>query len=201
MMVTTDRDRHTADRIVFTAGAWSAGLLDELTTLAVPERQVLGWFQPLRPGFFQPDVFPIFNLEVEEGHFYGFPVETIPGFKIGLYHHLGEVVDPATMDREVNARDETVLRTAVDRYFPEASGPVLSLKTCLFTNSPDEHFIVDVHPQLEQVVIAAGFSGHGFKFASVIGEILADLALEGTTNHDIELLSMKRFDTQSQPVP
>ena len=93
------------------------------------------------------------------------------------------------------------LRTAVDRYFPEASGPVLSLKTCLFTNSPDEHFIVDVHPQLEQVVIAAGFSGHGFKFASVIGEILADLALEGTTNHDIELLSMKRFDTQSQPVP
>jgi sarcosine oxidase len=191
--VVTDRDRYTADRIVFTAGAWSAGLLDELTTLAVPERQVLGWFQPLRPGLFQPEVFPIFNLEVEEGHFYGFPVETIPGFKIGLYHHLGEVVDPETMDREANPRDEAVLRPAVERYFPEASGPVLSLKSCLFTNSPDEHFIVDVHPGLDQVVVAAGFSGHGFKFSSVIGEILADLALEGGTRHEIGLLSMGRF--------
>lgn len=192
--VVTDRDRYTADRIVFSAGAWSGGLLEELSTLAIPERQVLGWFQPKRPDLFQPETFPIFNLEVDEGHFYGFPVETIPGFKIGLYHHLGETVDPTTMDREANSRDETVLRAAVDRYFPDASGPVLSLKTCLFTNSPDEHFIVDVHPDLDQVVIAAGFSGHGFKFASVIGEILADLALDGTTDHDIGLLSMSRFD-------
>lgn len=195
VVVITDRDRYSAERIVFTAGAWSAGLVDELATLAVPERQVLGWFQPLRPDLFQPGTFPIFNLEVEEGHFYGFPVETIPGFKIGLYHHLGEVVDPNTMDRDANAHDEAVLRTAVERYFPEASGPVLSLKTCMFTNSPDEHFIVDVHPRLDQVVVAAGFSGHGFKFCSVIGEILADLALDGGTSHDIELLSMGRFAT------
>lgn len=200
VVVVTDRDRYTADRIVFTAGAWSAGLLDDLSALAVPERQVLGWFQPRRPDLFQPDVFPIFVIDVDEGHFYGFPVETIPGFKIGLYHHLREAVDPETMDREANARDESVLRAAVDRYFPGASGPVLSLKTCMFTNSPDEHFIVDVHPELDQVVVAAGFSGHGFKFASVIGEILADLAIEGATDHDIGLLSMRRFDTQSPSV-
>lgn len=193
VVVVTNRDRYSADKIVFTAGAWSGDLVDELSTLAVPERQVLGWFQPLRPGLFQPGVFPIFNLEVEEGHFYGFPVETIPGFKIGLYHHLGEVVDPGTMNREADERDEAVLREAVERYFPDASGPVLSLKTCLFTNSPDEHFIVDTHPHLDQVVIAAGFSGHGFKFSSVIGEILADLALDGGTRHDIGLLSMRRF--------
>ena len=191
--VTTDRGEYTADRMVVTAGAWTMGLVDPLVGLATPERQVLGWFQPKRPELFSPERFPIFNLEVDEGHFYGFPVETIPGFKIGLYHHLEEDVDPDTMDREPNAADEAALRVAVDRYFPDASGPVLTLKTCLFTNSPDEHFILDTHPELSQVVIGAGFSGHGFKFSAVVGEILADLALEGTTTHDISILRMGRF--------
>ena len=191
--VTTDRGEYTADRMVVTAGAWTMGLIDPLVGLATPERQVLGWFQPKRPELFSPERFPIFNLEVDEGHFYGFPVETIPGFKIGLYHHLEEDVDPDTMDREPNAADEAALRVAVDRYFPDASGPVLTLKTCLFTNSPDEHFILDTHPELSQVVIGAGFSGHGFKFSAVVGEILADLALEGTTTHDISILRMGRF--------
>ena len=191
--VTTDRGEYTADRMVVTAGAWTMGLIDPLVGLATPERQVLGWFQPKRPELFSPERFPIFNLEVDEGHFYGFPVETIPGFKIGLYHHLEEDVDPDTMDREPNAADEAALRVAVDRYFPDASGPVLTLKTCLFTNSPDEHFILDTHPELSQVMIGAGFSGHGFKFSAVVGEILADLALEGTTTHDISILRMGRF--------
>lgn len=191
--VMTDRGRYTADRLVVTAGAWSMGLLQDLRGLAQPERQVLGWFQPRRPELFTPETFPIFNLEVGEGHFYGFPVETIPGFKIGLYHHLEENVDPDTMDREPNVADETVLRAAVDRYFPEASGPTLTLKTCLFTNSPDEHFILDTLPDLPQVTIGAGFSGHGFKFSSVVGEILADLALDGTTSHDIGFLGLGRF--------
>ncbi len=193
VVVMTDRGRYTADRLVVTAGAWSMGLLQDLRGLAQPERQVLGWFQPRRPELFTPETFPIFNLEVGEGHFYGFPVETIPGFKIGLYHHLEENVDPDTMDREPNVADETVLRAAVDRYFPEASGPTLTLKTCLFTNSPDEHFILDTLPDLPQVTIGAGFSGHGFKFSSVVGEILADLALDGTTRHDIGFLGLGRF--------
>lgn len=191
--VTTDRGEYTADRMVVTAGAWTMGLVDPMSGLATPERQVLGWFQPRRPELFTPERFPIFNLEVDEGHFYGFPIETIPGFKIGLYHHLEEDVDPDTMDREPNASDEAALRVAVDRYFPDAAGPVLTLKTCLFTNSPDEHFILDTHPELSQVVIGAGFSGHGFKFSAVVGEILADLALEGTTTHDISILRMGRF--------
>lgn len=191
--VTTDRGSYTADRLVVTAGAWSMGLLDPLDGRAVPERQVLGWFQPRRPELFTPDRFPIFNLEVEEGHFYGFPVETVPGFKIGLYHHLHEDVDPDTMDREPNPRDEAVLRQAVERYFPDAAGPTMSLKSCLFTNSPDEHFIVDLHPDLPQVSLAAGFSGHGYKFSAVIGEVLADLATSGTTPHDISLLRLERL--------
>lgn len=191
--VVTDRGRYTADRLVMTAGAWSSGLLDRLQGLAIPERQVLGWFQPKRPELFEADAFPIFNLEVDEGHFYGFPVETIPGFKIGLYHHFREDVDPDTMNREPSAVDEMVLRSAVEKYFPDAAGPTLSLKTCLFTNTPDEHFIIDRHPEHDQVVIAAGFSGHGFKFAAVIGEILADLAVDGSTRHDIGFLGIDRF--------
>lgn len=191
--VRTDRAIYEAERLIVTAGAWSMGLIDRLDGLAVPERQVLGWFQPRRPEWFTREAFPIFNMEVEEGHFYGFPVETIPGFKIGLYHHLREDVDPDAIDREPNREDERVLRQAVDRYFPEASGPTMALKTCMFTNSPDEHFIIDLHPDLPQVVLAAGFSGHGYKFASVVGEVLAELATEGRTRHDIELLRLERL--------
>jgi sarcosine oxidase len=169
------------------------GLIPELESLAVPERQVLAWFETLAPERFRPDTFPIFIVSVDEGMFYGFPIETIPGFKVGLYHHLREVVDPDAMDRQAHPRDEAPLRAFTEKYFPEGAGPTLSLKTCLFTNSPDEHFIVDVHPDLEQVVFAAGFSGHGFKFATVIGEVLADLSATGSTSHDISLLRYGRF--------
>ncbi len=84
-------------------------------------------------------------------------------------------------NREPGPADETPLRDFTERYFPDAAGPTMTLKTCLFTNSPDEHFIIDIHPDHPQVVVAAGFSGHGFKFASVVGEILADLAVTGST--------------------
>jgi len=141
-------------------------------------------------------------MEVPEGHFYGFPVYGIPGFKFGLYHHLGEVVDPNTMDREAfTPRDEEVLRSAAERYFPDAAGPTTALKVCMFTNSPDEHFIIDHHPDFPQVTVAAGFSGHGYKFCSVVGEILADLSREGTTRHDISLFRFDRFAGAERPAP
>jgi sarcosine oxidase len=155
---------------------------------------VLGWFQPLRPDLFTPSVFPVFNVAVSENErYYGFPVFGVPGFKVGRFHHLFEAVDPDTMDRQPNAADEKVLRDFTDRYFPQASGPPTMLKTCIFTNTPDEHFILDVHPGLPQVSIAAGFSGHGFKFCSVVGEIMADLATQGDTGHDLGLFKAGRF--------
>ncbi|HLI50404.1 MAG TPA: N-methyl-L-tryptophan oxidase, partial [Thermomicrobiaceae bacterium] len=180
--VRTSRDVYEARRLVITAGAWAGKLVPELEELAVPERQVLAWLQPNRPDEFTPERFPVFNLEAPEGHLYGFPVYSIPGFKVGLYHHLNEVIDPDTFDRsDFNQRDEEILRSITASYFPEAVGPTLSLKCCMFTNSPDEHFIIDRHPLHEQVILAAGFSGHGYKFCSVAGEILADLAQEGET--------------------
>ena len=199
--VRTDRDTYIASKLVICAGAWAGALVPDLARLLQPERQVLAWFQPLRPDLFEPDVFPVFNLMAEEGKFYGFPTHGIPGFKVGRYHHLEQVVEPDTMDREVRREDEEVLRAFTSRYFPDASGPTMSLKTCIFTNTPDEHFILDMHPKYPQVCIAAGFSGHGFKFCSVVGEIMADLVQSGESRHDLGLFRMGRFAGRGRDVP
>jgi sarcosine oxidase len=149
----------------------------------------------LRPEHFRLGAFPVFNLEAPEGRFYGFPVYGIPGFKFGKYHHRHEQVDPDRVDRECHPEDEDVLREGIRRYFPNADGPTMTLKTCLFTNTPDEHFIIDRHPEFPQAYIASCCSGHGFKFCSVVGEIMADLALEGVSRHDLSLFNMGRFLT------
>ena len=189
----TDRAEYTADRLVITAGAWAAGMVPSLVEVAVPERQVLAWLQPTEPSLFAPENFPVFNAYFEEGRYYGFPVFGIPGFKIGRYHHLKEVTDPDHMEREVTQEDEDILRAAASRYFPKANGTLMTLKTCMFTNTPDDHFIIDKMPGMPQVTVAAGFSGHGFKFASVVGEIVGDLVIAGETTHDIDLLKIDRF--------
>jgi len=191
--VETTRGAYEASTLVVTAGAWTARMLPELTSLAVPERQVLGWFQPTSPELFTPARFPVFNLALDEGRYYGFPVFGVPGFKIGRYHHLEEATTADEVNRTVDRRDEELLRLALARCFPDADGPTMALKTCLFTNSPDEHFIIDSLPGYPQVIVAAGFSGHGFKFASVVGEILADLARAGQTSHDISMFALSRF--------
>jgi sarcosine oxidase len=191
--VITDAGRYEARRLVITAGAWVSKLIPQLRDAAVPERQVLGWFQPIEPALFQLGRFPVFNFTVDEGHFYGFPVFLVPGLKVGRYHHLGEVVDADNVSREIHSRDEPVLREFVAQYFPQGAGPTMALTTCMFTNSPDEHFIIDTLHEFPQVSVAAGFSGHGYKFASVVGEIMSDLAVDGTTTHDIHRFSLSRF--------
>ena len=191
--VETESGKQEADRLVICAGAWARALVHSLAELAVPERQVLAWLQPMRPEIFAPEVFPVFLLEVEEGSFYGFPVHDVPGFKFGKFHHLREPIDPDDPDRSARPEDERLLRGFAERYFPEGAGPTLMLKACMFVNSPDEHFIIDTLPGSPAVSIAAGFSGHGYKFCSVVGEIMADLALHGSTRHDIGLFRLSRF--------
>jgi sarcosine oxidase len=191
--IRTSSARYEAGRLVFCAGPWASKLIPELGGLAQPERQVLAWLQPSRPELFLPERFPVFYLEVEEGRYYGVPTFLVPGFKLGKYHHRAELVDPDGARREPDPEDEELLRSFARRYFPDGAGPALMLKTCLFTNSPDGHFLLDLHPEHTGVAIAAGFSGHGYKFASVIGEIMADLAQRGETRHDIELFRLQRF--------
>lgn len=194
IVVHTSRGVYRTQRLVFTTGAWTHKLIARFQSMMRPERQVLIWMQPRVPAYFQPALFPVFNMAVEEGSFYGFPIFGIPGFKFARWHHLEQQVDdPAGMDRECHSEDEALLRSFVRRYFPEGDGPTLSMATCLFTNTPDGHFVIDVHPDSPRICFAGGFSGHGFKFCSVVGEILADLAQEGRTRHDIALFRATRF--------
>ena len=193
--VRTDRGAVVeAERLVLTAGAFSQQVARLPPGMVIAQRQVLAWLQPLRAELFAPDRFPVFNVALEEGHLYGFPVYGVPGFKLGFYDHDGErASDPDTISRVVSTADEEPLRRFAERYFPDGAGPTLALKACLFELSPDEHFLIDRHPETELAVVGAGFSGHGFKFCSVVGEILADLALDGETRHDIGFLRFSRF--------
>ncbi len=191
--LTTDRGTVEADRVVLTAGAWSQDVARLPAGMVRGVRQALAWFQPSRPEVFAPERMPVFNLRLDGEHFYGFPAFGIPGFKLGRYDHFGPGGDPDAISREPTLDDELPLRAFAERYFPEGAGPTIALKTCLFEPSPDEHFLIDRHPGAESAVVAAGFSGHGYKFCSVVGEILADLALDGSTPHDIGLFRLDRF--------
>ena len=191
--VTTDKGSYEGQRLVLTAGAWMADLAPVLAGRAVAERQVLAWLQPQRPELFTPTRFPVFNLQVEEGRYYGLPIHEVPGFKFGRYHHRGETLAADAMRPEVDAADERLLRDFAQRYFPEGCGPTMALRACMFTNTADEHFILDQHPRHPQVVLASPCSGHGFKFCSVIGEIIADLASDArATRHDTGLFQLER---------
>jgi len=188
--VRTDHTTYTCRQLIVTAGAWAGKLLKDLRPMLTPERQVMLWVAPLRPEYFQPATFPVVYMHTAEGSFYALPSHQGSGVKFGKYHHLEQRVDPDAMDRECHAEDERVLREGVRRYFPDADGPTLAMKTCLFTNTPDEHFVIT--RLAGAITVAAGFSGHGFKFCSVVGEILADLALDGGTRHDISLFARDR---------
>jgi sarcosine oxidase len=160
-------------------------------------RQVMAWIQPMTGvGPFLPERFPVFLCEDPEGGYpgYGFPAMDGPagGIKTAIHGSDGGCT-PETVDREIH---ETDLRGIIDRLkvrMPALDGEVVRAKTCLYTMTPDEHFVIGKHPQFSSCSIACGFSGHGFKFASVVGEILADLAIHGSTAYPIGLFSPKRF--------
>jgi sarcosine oxidase len=189
--VTTEQGEYAAERLVLTAGAW----MHELAGLPVQaERQVLAWLEPSRPELFTPERFPVFILEAADNYrYYGLPSFGAPGFKLGRYHHFEERGSADDLDRKPRDDDERMLREFAARYFPAGAGPALSMVGCVFENTPDEHFIIDRLADLPQVIVGGGGSGHGFKFCPVIGEILADLAIDGDTRHDIELFRLDRF--------
>jgi sarcosine oxidase len=195
--VRTDVATYEGGQLILSAGAWMSALLPDLAPLMQPERQVLGWFTTADHRAFAPDRFPVFVHDADEGRFYGFPEFGVPGVKIGRYHHLSQAVQPETLDRTCHPEDEAALRVAVARYFPGANGQVLRSAVCMFTNTPDEHFIIDRYPGADEVLVVSPCSGHGFKFCSVIGEIVADLVTRGGTAHDISAFRLARFPLAS----
>jgi sarcosine oxidase len=195
--VQTGKGAYSAGHLVITAGPWANQALDGIVPLRVT-RQVMAWIQPktgVRP--FLPERFPVFLCEDAQGgaHGYGFPAIDGPegGMKVAI-HGSADVCTPENVDREIHEMD---LRRIVEQLrvrIPALDGTVLRAQTCMYTMSPDEHFVIGAHPRFASCSIACGFSGHGFKFASVIGEILADLAIHGSTSHPIGLFAPRRFN-------
>lgn len=192
--VRTPGRRYRAGRLVVTPGPWAPQVLADLGLPLVIERQVVAWFEPaaLRDAF-DPGRCPVYLWEVDGRFYYGFPYLEGQGVKIAE-HARGDPTTAETIARTVGPEEvEEVRRDFVARWMPAADGTVVATGTCMYTMTPDAHFVIGLHPRHPAVVVACGFSGHGFKFAPVVGEIVADLAAEGRTRHDIGLFAPDRF--------
>ncbi|HEX2180756.1 MAG TPA: N-methyl-L-tryptophan oxidase [Rubrobacteraceae bacterium] len=194
--VETPIDSYEAERLVISPGAWAPRLLADLGLPLEVTRQVMFWFEPVDGlDLFLPERFPIFIWEPDDGNmFYGFPAQDDDsGVKAAFFRAGGVPTDPETIDREVREEEVDFLRGYLAEHVPDLAGRCLDAKACMYTNTPDEHFVISPHPEHLQVAVACGFSGHGYKFCGVVGEILADLATEGSTRHPIDLFSPARL--------
>lgn len=198
--VVTTRGRYGADRLVVAPGAWSEQLLGEVGAPVTPERQVVYWFGPDvtdgRPAAsdYAVGTQPVF-IEQTDGNrtVYGFPVVPgqIAGIKIGFFQDHTPT-DPDAVQRDVLPFEIAQMQSRALELFPHLTGQLLAASTCLYPSSPDDHFMMGLHPEHSQVTVATGFGGHGFKFVPVVGEIVADLSTRGRTDLPIGLFSLDR---------
>jgi sarcosine oxidase len=193
--VQTTRATYSAAKVIFCGGAWTQRLVADLGVPLTVTRQPLVWVWPKEPALFELGRMPVWIMEHRDGsNHYGFPMlPDHPGFKLAT-HVRGAVTDPDALDRNARDEDERTVRTVLRNHIPAADGPLLSVRICMYTNSPDSHFIIDHHPRHPNVTLACGFSGHGFKCASAIGEVLADLSLDGTSRLPMAFLGLGRFE-------
>jgi N-methyl-L-tryptophan oxidase len=182
-----------AKKVIVTVGAWAAKLLPELKLPIQPVRKVVGWFDTPE-GIYDSANFPSFYVDDKDKMFYGFPSLNGSGLKIGRTDG-GQEIDPDQQTQNFGQyeTDEGDLRHFLESYMPEANGTLKEGKTCLYTMSSDHDFIIDHHPENNNIIIACGFSGHGFKFGSVMGEVLSQLAVNGHSEFDISIFSLSRF--------
>ncbi len=180
VLVTTDRGRYAADRLIVTAGPWAGEVLEDLGLPLEVVRKPLLWFEAKDPRYARERGCPCFYFETAAGHFYGFPA--LPGAEgpaLKVAEHSGgePVADPLAVDRALRPADEAGVAAFLRAHLPGVGARRVRHAVCMYTRTPDEHFVVDRHPRHPQVVLAAGLSGHGFKMASGLGEALVDLAL------------------------
>jgi sarcosine oxidase len=196
LRIRTDRDTYLARSLVLCLGAWAPQTLATFQPRIVPlqvERQVLFWFEAARAAeSFGPTHCPVHLWQAPEGeYFYGFP-DLGDGIKVAR-HHSGTPTTPDTLQREVTPGDEASMRRHVQRFLPAADGRFRSAAVCLYTNTPDSHFWIDRLPGHPNIVVASPCSGHGFKFASVIGEIVADEIMAQPSRFDMSLFRTRAF--------
>jgi len=194
---TKDETFHAA-KLVVTAGAWATTLLRDIGVPFTVMRQTMHWFEPPNREAFGVGRFPIFLLDTDDGAFYGMPALEPRGVKVARHYGAPELSLPNEVNWDVTEVDAYPVRAFLARYIPLAVGPSTG-QACMYTLTPDRHFVIDVHPHHANVVVAAGFSGHGFKFAPVVGEVLADLVERGSTRHDISLFRAARLTVPKGP--
>lgn len=201
VVVATTGVEYSCDKLVITAGAWSSRMAPALNIRLRVTRQLLAWVSPPRSEDFSLTNFPCWFVEDPDlGTFYGFPLLKDGRFSgpIGLklaHHFPGIPCDADGIDGPMPADEEEKLKAFLRKYIPSAGDNIVATKKCLYTSSDDGHFVIDHLPGTDgRVVVACGFSGHGFKFVPVIGEILADLAMKRSTPLPVGFLSLKRFE-------
>ena len=190
--VETDSASYSAGRLIIAAGAWAGSMLADLGIELRVLLKHLHWYPGSDTRYRRDTGAPTFFYEVPGGYYYGFPQLDERGVKVAEHSGGTEVVDPLTAPRVVDPKDRARVESFLAQMLPGVSSSPAAHTTCFYTMSRDEHFIIDRHPEHEQVSFVAGLSGHGFKFACVLGEVLAGLALDGKTGHAIEFLSCQR---------
>lgn len=191
--VRTTAGAFEAGQLILTAGPWMAELAPELKPHLKTVRQVITWFSAHQPELYRPETMPVYILTVEEGNFYGFPIWQHPGVKLGGPHFARQPIDPNDPVRAPGEGQLEAQQAFVRRYMPGVSDEPLSSHACIYTVTPDEHFVIDRSASHPQVLMASCCSGHGYKFASAIGEVLADLAVDRRSAFDLSPFRLSRF--------
>ncbi len=203
--VVTDRSTYTCKKLVITAGPWAGKMIPGLSRHLTVTRQVIAWVNPKEVNSFELGKFPCWLIDddKENGMYYGFPMLPVErfgapaGLKVAL-HYPGIPSNPDAVDRNPSTHDERIVINGLNKFLPGGYSSMEVLKTCLYTNTVDENFVIDFLPGYgQQVIIAAGFSGHGFKFVSVVGEIMADLTMKGKSELPIGFLNANRLSQQA----
>jgi len=191
--VVTDAGTLRAGHLVLAVGPWAPEIVGELALPFVVQRNLLFWFTPVaHPEHFGPGALPVFIHETAPGEaWYGFP-DVGDGVKVARHHH-GETTTPAALRRTVTDAELTAMRSILRAHMPDADGPLRETAACMYTTVPDDHFVIDTHPASRAVTVASPCSGHGFKFASAIGEGLADMATGRPVAFDRSLFALARF--------
>jgi sarcosine oxidase len=185
-------ERVDAGSAIVSTGAWMGDLLPDVAAKLDLTRQPLMWFEPRDPVLVKPDRMPIFFFQTAQDKIYGLPNLCGTGVKVASHLSCGDLASAEAARAEVSLEEVRHLSEMLQHYVPAAAGPLVNTSVCLYTRSPDEHFVIGLHPQAPQIVIASPCSGHGFKFSSVIGEILTDLAIDRHTKWPIDLFKPER---------
>jgi sarcosine oxidase len=202
--VETNRGIFTAKKVIFTAGAWLPELFPELRMPMNVTLESGVFFRPLKPENFLPERFPIFishnnvpesALRLDRAQPYGFPIYGLPGVKIGL-HQSGETVQASARGYDVSDQTLGMLEAWMAQHLPDAAGPMMHAKTCLYANTPGHDFLIDTHAGFvpggsSDVILASPCSGHGFKFVPFLGELIADLAQDQKHEFHLERFQAK----------